>query len=209
MKTLNTFSILLASCFFVGSLASAQARSGSLSTTAQEIANQLASVERDLSPRDRQQIQYSLDQLSYLLSPYNRGGSSSHLSCISNGSGGAFEKFYVTDLDTNQQLGGATSAQTCRKLIDSQNAGLICVSNGSGGAFEKFSVYDVSARKEIGGASELNLCIQTVTSASRDFVCVSNGSGGAFEKFALYNRRTGQKIGGETNLQNCLISIPK
>jgi hypothetical protein len=183
------------------------AHAGFLSDRAQDIANRLKNAERQLQGRDPSDVRYALDQLDYILQRYDRGGNTSNFACISNGEPGSFEKFTITDLNTNQKLGSATSRATCEDLIQSQYNDLICLSNGEPGSFEKFGIYDFRTQKTLGAKSALNTCKSLVSRSSLNLVCLSNGEPGSFEKFTLFNRNTRQSIGAGTSISNCLSTI--
>jgi len=183
------------------------AHAGILSDRAQDIANRLKVAERQLGGRDASDIRYALDQLDYILQAYDRGGNATNFVCISNGEPGSFEKFTITDLNTNQKLGRATSRATCEELIRSQANDLICLSNGEPGSFERFSIYDFQTQKSLGSESTFNTCKSLVSRSSLKLVCLSNGEPGSFEKFTLYNRSIQQSIGSGTSISNCLSTI--
>lgn len=198
---------LISAVFVVASFAHAQPRE-SLADRAQKIANQLQAVQSKISYREEDSILRSLEVIEYILSHY-RSYAGDQLSCVSNGSSGVFEKFYITDLDTGNKIGGETSLNSCREVIESKSHGMICLSNGSSGVFEKFTPFDVKSKKLVGSETNLKSCLELVSNASDAFICASNGNSGVFEKFYLLNRETGRTIGGETSRENCLASVPR
>jgi hypothetical protein len=186
------------------------AQAGQLAERAQNIADRVASAERNLGGRDADDIRYALDQINYLLQRYDRfQNSDSQVSCISNGQQSVWEKFSITDLRTNKKMGGETSKETCQDLIRTQTKGLICLSNGQQSVWEKFTVTAVDSQAKLGGETALETCKTLIKAAKRSFICVSNGQQNVWEKFVLVNRENNARIGGETSLENCLATIPR
>ncbi|MGZ3806371.1 MAG: hypothetical protein ACXVB4_19325 [Pseudobdellovibrionaceae bacterium] len=200
-------SILMFSVFAISSFAQAQVRA-TTAERAQYMAEQLKSVESQMSYGDLDAVAYSLDRIERILLHYS-SVSTTKLSCMSNGSSGVFEKFYIANLNTGKNLGGETTLEYCRQAVEKKKDGMVCVSNGSSGVFERFTIMDAQTEKQIGGGSSLDTCVDLIAQSNAGFVCVSNGSDGVFQRFNLYNRKTDQNIGGQTSKESCLASIPR
>jgi|GEM_PF-4169357 hypothetical protein len=199
--TLTILSIILSTSAF--------AQSRELSDRALAISDRLSTLEKQLDRRDARDIERALSDVEYLLARYNDYGDSVQLTCLSNGQSSAWEKFRITDLNTNKTLGGETSRSICQSLIESQTKGMICLSNGQSSAWEKFRIYDFRTGQYLGGETTLSACKNLMETSNKAFICLSNGQSSAWEKFTLFNRQTQMKLGGETTLATCLSSIPK
>ncbi|WP_148278802.1 hypothetical protein [Bdellovibrio bacteriovorus] len=183
--------------------------SAALAEKARKLADHLQDVESQLVYADHEEVRYSLEKLEITLGRYQKKESRVPFACISNGSSDHFERFVPTDLATNKVVGGGTSLDKCRQLIEKQMNGLMCVSNGSDDHFERFSPLDLATRKKIGGGTSFDACQVLIAKATSGFMCVSNGSDGAFESFILRDLKNARNIGGGTSLDNCLSAIPR
>lgn len=180
----------------------AQGRADRLQAQAQK----LASVEYQLSPRDQQALDHHLAAIEQILARFQSGAT---LTCLSNGSPGTYERFFVTDPSTGAKIEKATTLENCRQIVSVQNQGLICASNGSPGSYEKFGLYDLGRRQRKAGDTTLQSCLTIVSQSAANFTCQSNSQAGSYEKFHLYNRQLDKAIGGDTTLEQCLGSIPR
>lgn len=186
----------------VTSVASAQGRSTRLQAQVQK----LAAVENQLGPRDQQALEYHIAAIEQILARFQSGAS---LTCLSNGSPGSYERFFVTDPSTGTKIEKATTLEICKQIVSVQNQGLICASNGSPGAYEKFGLYDLGRKQRKPGDTTLQACLTIVSQSAANFTCQSNSQAGAYEKFHLFNRQLDKAIGGDTTLEQCLGSIPR
>lgn len=186
------------------------AQAGEIADRAANLADRLAAVEKNLNGREVRDIQYALDQIEYRIEALERWqGPTLQLTCLSNGSSGSWEKFFVTDLKSGTRFGGETEKQTCQKIISTQTRGMVCASNGSSGSWEKFKITKLDSNQVIGGETTFSTCQKLMEKSTRNYICVSNGSSGSWEKFTLLDRQKNQTIGGETTLETCLSTIPR
>ena len=202
MKNLSLISFILV-------IATAlNANAGPLANRAERLADHLKSVEGEMTRRDADEARYAIDQLEYILQNYRESnGGGGRLVCLSNGESGVWEKFVMTDLMNNKQIGSYTSKQTCERLIQGQRRGLICISNGETGVWEKFGPLQMADKKILGGYTSLSTCEKIIQSSTQFLSCVSNGETGVWEKFTLLNRKTNKYMGGATSLESCLQTI--
>lgn len=133
----------------------AQGRADRLQAQAQK----LASVEYQLSPRDQQALDHHLAAIEQILARFQSGAT---LTCLSNGSPGTYERFFVTDPSTGAKIEKATTLENCRQIVSVQNQGLICASNGSPRSYEKFHLYNRQLDKAIGGDTTLEQCLGSI-----------------------------------------------
>lgn len=184
------------------------AQAGPLADQAQRVADRLRSIENELSRRDASDLFRSLDNAEYILEGY-RGSGSETLSCIGDGQPPAFQKFYITDLNTNSKLGNGTSLSTCQEILKNQQNGFMCLSDGQPPAFEKFTLYQRDEKRSLGRGTNFNTCKSLVQQSTSSFICLSDGQPAAFEKFTLFNTRTNKVIGAGVSYNNCVASIPR
>jgi hypothetical protein len=201
MKNLSLISFILV-------IATAlNAHAGPLANRAEKLADRLKAVEGEMTRRDSEDARYAIDQLEYILQNYRESNGSAKLICLSNGESSVWEKFVITDIMSNQKLGGYTTKETCESLLRNQRKGLICISNGESSVWEKFVPLQIADGKKLGGYTTLETC-QTLVQKSTPFMaCVSNGESSVWEKFMLLNRKTNAYLGGATTLENCLSSV--
>lgn len=185
------------------------AHAGPLADQAQQIADRLRAIENELSRRDASDIFRSLDNAQYILEGYRGGGSSENLACIGDGQPPAFQKFYLTDLDTNSRLGNGTSLSTCQAILQNQKNGFMCLSDGQPPAFEKFTLYQRDVKRSLGRGTGFNTCKALIDQSTSSFICLSDGQPAAFEKFTLFNTRTNKVIGAGVGYNTCIASIPR